>query len=112
LPDLRLLAGKRRSGRGLPKRLHRDTVKQIQTRLRNWGYYSGEVDGIYGSKTVEAVKYFQRKNGLSVDGITGPKTLAALGIRVSSSSTAAVSLSNDASMLARIISAEGGESLT
>ena len=38
------------------------TVKTIQQKLKRWGYYTGAVDGIYGSKTVEAVKYFQRKN--------------------------------------------------
>lgn len=55
------------------------TVTQIQTRLKSWGYYSGSVDGIYGSATESAVKYFQRKNGLNVDGQAGDKTLAALG---------------------------------
>jgi N-acetylmuramoyl-L-alanine amidase len=55
-------------------------TRQIQTRLKNWGYYTGAIDGIYGSKTVEAVKYFQRKNGLRVDGIAGSQTLKALGI--------------------------------
>lgn len=59
-------------------------VRQIQTKLKNWGYYSGNVDGIYGTKTLNAVKYFQQKNGLSVDGIAGPKTLAAMGINSSS----------------------------
>ena len=56
------------------------TVTQIQTRLKSWGYYSGSVDGIYGSATERAVKYFQRTNGLTVDGQAGDKTLAALGI--------------------------------
>ena len=37
-------------------------VTEIQTRLKNWGYYSGSVDGVYGSQTEAAVKYFQRKN--------------------------------------------------
>jgi N-acetylmuramoyl-L-alanine amidase len=55
-------------------------VKELQRRLKMWGYYSGEVDGIYGSATVEAVKYFQRKNGLTVDGIAGKATFAALGM--------------------------------
>lgn len=55
-------------------------VKEVQRRLKMWGYYSGEVDGIYGSKTVEAVKYFQRKNGLTADGIAGKATFAALGM--------------------------------
>ena len=42
-------------------------VKTIQTKLKRWGYYSGSVDGIYGSQTVAAVKKFQKKNGLTVD---------------------------------------------
>ena len=79
------------------------TVTTIQQKLSRWGYYSGAVDGIYGSKTVEAVKYFQRKNGLAVDGKCGPKTLAALGISVSA---AQQSTSGDLELLARLISAE------
>jgi N-acetylmuramoyl-L-alanine amidase len=63
------------------------------------------VDGIYGSKTENAVSYFQCKNGLTVDGIAGPKTLAALGI-TDSSGTAAQSNSSDVALLARLISAE------
>ncbi len=55
-------------------------VKELQRRLKNWGYYSGEVDGVYGPQTVEAVKYFQRKNGLTPDGIAGKATFAALGM--------------------------------
>ena len=78
-------------------------VTQIQTKLRTWGYYSGSVDGIYGSKTVSAVKYFQRTNGLTADGKCGPKTLAALGIRVSETNQ---STSGDVDLLARLISAE------
>ena len=77
------------------------TVSQIQTKLKNWGYYGGKVDGIYGSRTVSAVKSFQKKNGLASDGICGSKTLAALGI---SSGTNAKSGSVD--FLARLISAE------
>ena len=79
------------------------TVTTIQEKLSRWGYYSGKVDGIYGSKTVEAVKYFQRKNNLVVDGKCGPKTLAALGISVSSTQQ---SQSGDVDLLARLISAE------
>ena len=58
-------------------------VRQIQTKLKNWGYYKGNIDGIYGSQTLKAVKDFQAKNGLTVDGIVGDKTLAALGIKSS-----------------------------
>ena len=61
-------------------------VRQIQTKLKNWGYYNGSVDGIYGTKTVNAVKYFQRRNGLTADGIAGKATLAAMGINSSTSS--------------------------
>ena len=67
------------------------TVTQIQTRLKSWGYYSGSVDGIYGSATESAVKYFQRKNGLNVDGQAGDKTLAALGIYEPASAGSAAS---------------------
>ena len=62
-------------------------VTQIQTKLKRWGYYNGNIDGIYGSQTLAAVKYFQRKNGLTVDGIAGKKTLEAMGIYSSSSSS-------------------------
>ena len=78
------------------------TVREIQTRLKNWGYYSGTVDGIYGSGTEAAVKKFQQKNGLTADGIAGPATLSALGI----SSGGTGKSENDVALLARLISAE------
>ena len=82
-------------------------VTQIQTKLKRWGYYKGNIDGIYGSQTVEAVKYFQRKNGLSVDGIAGPKTLQAMGIYSSSSSSSGTSSnSNDLNLLSRVVYGE------
>ena len=85
-------------------------VTQIQQKLKNWGYYSGSVDGVYGSKTVSAVKYFQRTNGLTADGKCGPKTLSALGVNVSETSQSA---SGDVELLARLISAEArGEPYT
>ena len=64
-----------------------EEVRQIQSKLKSWGYYSGSIDGVYGSKTAEAVKTFQSKNGLTADGIAGEKTLAALGIQSSNSSS-------------------------
>lgn len=79
-----------------------EKVKQIQTRLKRWGYYSGNIDGIYGKKTTEAVKYFQRTNGLTVDGICGKETLAALGLSEGSNQSG----SNDFYLLARMIAAE------
>ena len=92
-----------------------DEVKQIQQKLKNWGYYNGSIDGIYGSKTLEAVKYFQRKNGLTVDGIAGDKTLAALGIKGSSNSSSSSynSNSNNVTLLAKLIYGESrGEPYT
>ena len=89
------------------------TVKTIQKKLKNWGYYTGSVDGIFGAKTKEAVRYFQRKNGLTVDGIVGNKTLSALGMSTSSSSSGATSGYSDAdiALLARLIYGEArGES--
>lgn len=79
------------------------TVTEIQKRLKSWGYYTGSVDGIYGSRTENAVKYFQRTNGLAVDGQAGNKTLAAMGIYEQSSSSAS---DGDVYLLARLISAE------
>ena len=86
-------------------------VKQIQEKLKRWGYYKGSVDGIYGSKTLEAVKYFQRKNGLTVDGIAGDKTLKAMGImnssgNSSSSSSSSNSNSNNVNLIAKAIYGE------
>jgi N-acetylmuramoyl-L-alanine amidase len=86
-------------------------IKLIQQKLKNWGYYTGSVDGIYGSKTKAAVKYFQRRNGLTVDGIVGNKTLKAMGISSSmlsggSSSTNSKFSSSDVKLLARLIYAE------
>lgn len=80
-----------------------DNVRTIQTKLKRWGYYSGSVDGVYGKKTADAVRRFQQKNGLTVDGVCGEKTLAALGIGGSSVSAAG---DNDYYLLARAISAE------
>lgn len=89
-------------------------VTQIQTKLKRWGYYSGNVDGIYGTQTVNAVKYFQRKNGLTADGIAGPATLKAMGIMSSSSSSSSSSSYNsNLNLLARVIYGESrGEPYT
>lgn len=84
-------------------------VTQIQTKLKRWGYYTGSIDGIYGSQTVSAVKYFQRKNGLSVDGIAGKNTLAAMGIYSSSgnsSSSSSNSNSSNLNLLSRLVYGE------
>lgn len=97
-------------------------VRTIQTKLKNWGYFFDKVDGIYGEKTRDAVIWFQKKNGLTADGIAGPATLKAMGIYSSSSSGSSGSGSgsgggkysqSDYNLLARLISAEArGESYT
>ena len=93
-----------------------DEVRQIQTKLKRWGYYSGNVDGIYGSKTLAAVTWFQSKNGLTADGIAGKKTLEAMGIYTSSSITSGGSNTgntNDVNLLSRLIYGESrGEPYT
>lgn len=89
------------------------TVTEIQTRLKNWGYYSGEVDGVFGSATEKAVKYFQQKNGLTADGVVGAQTLAALGINGGGGDLSGGTQSGNLYLLARVISAEArGEPYT
>lgn len=89
-----------------------EEVRQIQDKLKRWGYYNGNVDGIYGSQTTAAVKAFQKKNGLSVDGIAGSQTLAAMGITSNqSSSSSSSSRPSDVNLIARAIYGEArGES--
>ena len=81
-----------------------DDVKKIQQALKKWGYYKGSVDGIFGSGTLAAVKDFQRKNGLTADGIVGPKTASALGITLGGTGSSATT--GDVYLLARIIYGE------
>ena len=65
------------------------TVRTIQTKLKRWGYYTGSVDGIFGAKTKAAVQYFQRRNGLTADGIVGSATAKAMGITLSGTASTA-----------------------
>lgn len=84
-------------------------VIDVQAKLYNWGYYKGIVDGIYGYETFSAVKWFQSKNGLTVDGITGPETLSALGLPTgvtTSGGGGASSSGADADLLARVVNGE------
>ena len=86
-----------------------EEVRKIQTKLKNWGYYGGSVDGVYGWQTENAVKSFQKKNGLVADGVAGEKTLNAMGIFSSSGSgSASTSSPNEANieLLARVINGE------
>lgn len=86
-----------------------DKVKELQQKLKRWGYYTGSIDGIFGSGTQAAVKNFQKKNGLTADGIVGPKTAAALGMKLTSSSSSSGSSSSssgDLYLLARLVHGE------
>lgn len=94
-----------------------EDVKTVQSKLKRWGYYTGSVDGIYGSQTKKAVEYFQRKNGLVADGIVGSKTYAALDMMQQSQGgtqgSQGVATNSDTYLLARCIYGEArGESYT
>ena len=85
-----------------------EQVRVIQDKLKRWGYYDGAVDGIFGSATAKAVRYFQRTNGLTEDGVVGKDTLAALGMFNTGTGTSSGAAAQDATvnLLARVISAE------
>ncbi len=86
-------------------------TRTVQTKLKRWGYYTGTVDGIYGNLTRKAVRYFQSKNGLTVDGIVGKNTARALGMTLSSDDNSVSN--NDLYLLAKCVHAEArGESYT
>ncbi len=88
-------------------------TRTVQTKLKRWGYYTGKVDGIYGNQTRKAVRLFQQKNGLAVDGVVGPKTAAALGMSIGGASDDSSTSSNDLYLLAKCVHAEArGESYT
>lgn len=86
-------------------------VSVIQERLRNWGYFNGNVDGVFGRSTFNAVKLFQERNGLTVTGTVDTATRNALGLQSNGgestyTSTKGVSSSDDVMLLSRIIYAE------
>ncbi len=78
-----------------------EEVRQIQRKLRSLGFYSGGVDGIYGTATKKAVTAFQKSCGIRADGIAGPTTLLYLGLSSSSGYS-----SSDVWLLAKLIAAE------
>ena len=88
-------------------------IKEVQTVLKKWGYYTGAIDGINGPKTIAAVKRFQKKYGLTQDGIVGPKTAAKMGLSVSSYTSSSSYNNNDLYLLAKLVHSEArGESYT
>ena len=91
-------------------------VKEVQRRLKLWGYYNGTVDGVFGASTKTAVIAFQKKNGLTADGVVGASTYKALGMNSSyqallgqAGNNGGVSgfTSSDVYLLAKTIYAEG-----
>lgn len=91
-----------------------DLVKEVQTKLIKWGYLTGRADGIFGAKTKAAVIKFQRKNGLTADGVIGTRTAQALGISLSSNtSSSQTTSSTNLNLLARVVYGEArGEPYT
>ena len=85
-----------------------EEVKTLQTKLKRWGYYTGSIDGVFGSGTKKAVIAFQKKNGLTPDGIVGPATLKALGMQSSSGSSASSGSNTNGNLylLARLVYGE------
>lgn len=88
-------------------------TKEVQTVLKKWGYYTGSVDGINGPLTKSAVKKFQRKYGLTADGIVGPLTAAKMGLKVKGGSSSGSYNNNDLYLLAKLVHSEArGETYT
>lgn len=85
-----------------------DAVKEIQQRLKDWGYYTGVVDGKYGEATRTAVVWFQKKHGITADGIVGAQTAEKLGVAAPTGSGGGSSSgnNNDVYLLARLIYGE------
>ena len=64
-------------------------VRKLQTALKNAKYYTGKIDGQYGASTYDAVRAFQKANGIKVDGVAGLATLDRLyGIVATATPTA------------------------
>ena len=76
------------------------SIVEVQTRLRDWGYYDGELTGVLDEATIDAIIYFQRQNGLKETGELDGATSNALGVYVSGQ------VSNDLYLLAKCIYAE------
>jgi N-acetylmuramoyl-L-alanine amidase len=83
-----------------------DAVRQVQQKLIQYGYLSGTADGVFGQKTYDAVVWFQRKNGLAVDGVVGQKTAEALGINWNISVSAASYNESESYLLGRLVHGE------
>ena len=78
----------------------------VQQKLKQYGYYDGAVDGVFGKETYNAVVWFQEKNGLKADGAVGPSTAAALGITITGTVSASTYQESEVRILARLVSGE------
>ena len=78
----------------------------VQQKLKQYGYYDGAVDGVFGKETYNAVVWFQEKNGLKADGAVGPSTAAALGITLTGTVSASTYQESEVRILARLVSGE------
>lgn len=84
-----------------------EQVRLIQQKLKNWGYFTGSVDGVFGRETYDAVIWFQRQNGLTVDGRVGSATAAAMGISLTSGSiSAGTHREKEIELLSRLVNGE------
>lgn len=81
-------------------------VSLVQQKLKQYGYYDGAVDGVFGKDTYNAVVWFQEKNGLKADGAVGPSTAAALGITLTGTVSASTYQESEVRILARLVSGE------
>ena len=81
-------------------------VSLVQQKLKQYGYYDGAVDGVFGKETYNAVVWFQEKNGLKADGAVGPSTAAALGITLTGPVSASTYQESEVRILARLVSGE------
>ncbi|UJW59234.1 peptidoglycan-binding protein [Bacillus sp. A116_S68] len=72
-------------------------VRELQTRLKNLGYLTSSVDGVYGPLTAEAVRKLQRQTSISADGVFGPQTLAQLNRNISYNQSTSSNNSNNSS---------------
>ena len=86
--------------------LSTEDVMTVQEKLKRWGYFDGPITGYYGPLTTEAVKYFQRVNGIEQTGTVGPITAKALGMSYLYSGSSSSNSSSDLYLLAKCIYAE------
>lgn len=79
----------------------------MQQKLKQYGYFDAEIDGVFGKATYDAVIWFQRKNGLTPDGAVGSATAAALGVTLTGGTlSVALYQESELSLLARLVNGE------